>query len=33
MNFNANKINTEHARKAIDIRFISDARDSERIQT
>ncbi len=33
MNFNANKIKNQYAQKAIDIRFISDSRDSEVIQT
>jgi hypothetical protein len=33
MNFNAIKIYTEYAQIAIDIRFDSDSRDSERIQT
>ena len=33
MNFNANKMYTEYAQIAIDIRFISDARDSEPMNT
>jgi hypothetical protein len=31
MNFKAIKINTEYAQIAIDIRIVSDSRDSERI--
>jgi hypothetical protein len=33
MNFNANKISHEYAQIVLDLRFISDSRDSETIQT